>query len=188
MSERQRHGFAYEQYVIDTYDLEKAQEYTSVWDARTRDDQTPVSIKTKRLGGNVEMGSFSRNAYGDESFFLAVGFWQWRKTRIVEEHVLYIPRSYWDAQFPDEDLNEEVLNMFDGITNSYADDAKWRERRRDIVNRWNELNTIIRIHPKRDHKKQRRVQCSIRTDKFYEELVPRFATTCQDVDLLGEFQ
>lgn len=74
MSERQRHGFAYEQYVIDTYDLEKAQEYTSVWDARTRDDQTPVSIKTKRLGVMLRWGRFPGMLTGMNRSFLRLGF------------------------------------------------------------------------------------------------------------------
>lgn len=168
MSERQGHGFSYEEYIKGKYGIESGGNYTAEWDGYL--DGKPVSIKTKKKGGAVEMSDFFRNANKEEDFYLIVGFWEGEKTNIVEEYVLYINKNFWVSQF-DIGLVELFRGVFDGITNSYEDDAKWKLRITEYKERWKETESIINVHFKRDHKTQKRVQCSIKNKEFYTILV-----------------
>lgn len=161
--ERQWHGFVFEEQVIEKYSMKKSEDYTAVWDAHL--GEIPVSIKTKKQGGAVEMGDFFRQSKVDKDFLLCVGFWDREKTNIVEEHYLLISKDYWTSQF-DPGLTESFKNIFDGISNSYKDDEKWRARMREANQAWDVTGSIIKTAFKRDHKSQKRVQCHIRREAF----------------------
>lgn len=177
MSERQSHGFSYEKTVIEKYGMEGSVGYTTEWDARYKG--IPVSIKTKKIGQSVEMADFFRNSNKTEDFILVVGFWGDEKGVIVEEHFLYINKNYWMSQF-DPLLVESFRNIFDGVTNSYEDDDKWKKRREDATKLWEEKGSIIKVNFKRDHKKQKRVQCSIKNKEFYDILVRYYTVELEE--------
>lgn len=166
MSEHQKHGLLWEDEVINMYNLVKSDKYTSVWDAYTQDG-VPVSIKTKMINTNVEMGDLFRNSRCNEDFFLVVGFWSGRKDNIVRVDKLFVDANFWKSQF-DENIVNQFKNIFDGISNSKEDDQKWKSRMKDFKDLWNSQETIIQVHPKRDHKKQKRVQCSVKKKKWEE--------------------
>lgn len=165
MGERQKHGFKFEENIINKYGMVGNTLYTSQWDAYYK--EIPVSIKTKKLGGAIEMADFFRNAEVDEDFILVVGFWEGNKDNIVEEHTVYINKNYWKSQF-NEELVEDFRGIFDGITNSYDDDVKWKKRMNSAKELWKNTKSDINVNFKRDHKKQKRVQCSIKNSMFYE--------------------
>ena len=80
----------------------------------------------------------------------------------IREHA-----ELWKSQF-DENIVNQFKNIFDGISNSKEDDQKWKSRMKDFKDLWNSQETIIQVHPKRDHKKQKRVQCSVKKKKWEE--------------------
>lgn len=60
MTERQKHGFLYEQRVLRKYNITPSKTYTDEWDGFFH--STPVSVKTKKLGNAIEMGDIFRNS------------------------------------------------------------------------------------------------------------------------------
>lgn len=187
-TERQKHGFIEEDYIrqkylIDTY----SSNYTSPWDGKVHQDNVfhkvntlplmpvedtiiPVSIKTKKINGAVEMGDLMRNATKEEGFILAVGFWKDTLTKnIVERHTIYLPLDEWSKNFPIE-ITTRMSNIFkdNNISNSYDDDKKWKIISKKYRQEWKLLENGININFKRDHKKQKRVQCSIKRSYFQE--------------------
>lgn len=172
MKERQLHGFKFEEYIKNKYPIEDYSEsYTSKWDGVYKG--IPVSIKTKKIGGAIEMADFFRMSSIGTQFILIVGFWEGNKDEIVEEHTLLINKGFWINQF-DFGLVEEFKSIFEGISNRKEDDALWKIRREDAVNKWKDKESIINVHFKRDHKRQKRVQCSIKNKEFYNVLVKHY--------------
>ena len=74
----------YEDFIKNKLNIQPCEDghYTYKWDGML--NGYPVSIKTEKLGSDIEMASFSRNAYNTEDFYLIVGFWDKEKTNIVE--------------------------------------------------------------------------------------------------------
>lgn len=111
MVARQFHGFSEEEKIKQTYEVfdPKDGSYTSEWDGAINAQHVigsskpnhsaemvlPVSIKTKSLGGSVEMGSLLRNSVKEEDFVLTVAFWKTAKHNIVKRDFILIPRELW---------------------------------------------------------------------------------------------
>lgn len=173
MTERQIHGFKYEDYIKNRYNLKNYENsYTSKWDALYKD--IPVSIKTHKIG-SVELGDYFRQASVSEDFLMFIGFWDNSKTKdIVEEHILFIPHKKWNECFSNN-VSEYLKHMLDNITNKYEDDAKWKSMMNEANSLW-EKHTNKRIKPlyKRDHKSQKRIQCGISKSNMYSYFIPNF--------------
>lgn len=172
-SERQGHGFVFEEYVESKYGVNRNDaQYTAKWDGSL--NGIPVSIKTAKIGTDVEMADFRRNAENTEDFYLFVGFWEGEKTNIVDEHVLLIRGEEWHELFPTHFV-QDFAEMLDNITNSHEDDAKWRDMIAEQKERWQEeTQNLIRPRFKRDHKSQKRVQCAINNGDFFNYFVPKY--------------
>lgn len=182
--ERQKHGFDEERYIKEHYSVDDYDDnYTSQWDGIVRSSDivfpsmvfsleslpaiTPVSIKTKKINCAVEMGDLMRNAKKQENFLLTVGFWEGRDKAVVQRHFIYVPQQEWLKNFPLTSA-EKMNNIFkdNNITNNVADDLRWKQTSNEYKEEWNKLETGINVHFKRDHKNQRRVQCSLKKDYF----------------------
>lgn len=170
---KQQHGFEYEKKVIEKYNLKKTDSYVHKWDAYF--GNIPVSIKTKKIGTSVEMGDIFRNANNKEDFILIIGFWDNFKDNIVEEKIFFINANFWKSQF-NKDLIELLKYFFDGITNDYKDDEYFKEKAITYKNIWDKNNSIININFKRDHKNQKRIQCSIKNESIYNVLDKYYST------------
>lgn len=166
--ERQRHGFDFEQHIIDKYNLTKASSYTSVFDAYTTQTGIPVSIKCIKDGAEICLGDFFRQQNVRVDFYLVVGFWS--EDGIKEYSVLVDPKK-WQALLPQID-KAEIQNFLDGISNDYNDDSKWKKG----IAYFKKKNSIVKLRFKRDHKKQKRVQCAIRYKDFFDFILKLFPT------------
>ena len=171
-SERQGHGFKYENSIIQRYSINKSQNYTAEWDGFL--DDIPVSIKCIKKGSDIDLGDFKRNATKTSDFYLIVGFWENTKDNIVDEHTLLINGSDWHQLFPEhfiDDFNE----MLNNITNDRSDDLKWKQMMKEQRDRWqSETSNLIRPRFKRDHKTQKRIQCAINNKDFYLYFIPKY--------------
>lgn len=177
-TERQAHAFEFEEYIIQKFNLEVEPVYTHEWDAYYKN--IPVSIKYQRKGTNIELGDINRQRTKTKSFILIVGFWDYtnlkNEEKVAEEiYFLYINLNFWRQQFPlsCSDIMDPSY-VFKGISNSRQDDEKWIKRWKGYKEIWSKEKTIIDIHYKRDHKTQKRIQCSIKNADFFEVLLPYY--------------
>jgi hypothetical protein len=166
MDERQKHGFEYEELKINENNLIKEENYTAKWDTFEiyNDVKTPVSVKCIGLNSSIDFGDFKRQTEVDEDFILYVGFWKGKKNNIVEEYKVLINKDVWNSYFGDKSIIQSMLDEMKGISNDYSDDNKWKDYR----NKYKELygKSIISLRFKRDHKKQKRIQCGITKPNF----------------------
>lgn len=172
--ERQAHGFIFEDYIKKELGIEACPKghYTYKWDGML--NGIPVSIKTEKYGSDIEMASFTRNAYNTDSFYLIVGFWEEEKTNIVSIEILLIPGDEWHSLFSIEIVNK-CQNLIDTISNSVEDDQKWKESRLKLSKEWKEkTSNLVRPRFKRDHKSQKRMQCAINNKDFYSYFLPKY--------------
>lgn len=172
-TERQKHGFLFEEYIEQKYGVNRSGKgYTDKWDGKWKG--YPVSIKTKELGKDIELADFKRNAENTESFYLFVGFWQNEKTNIVKEEVLFINGDEWHQLFPQHFITD-FQTMLNSVSNDKADDEKWKILMKEQKTKWeSETQNYIRPRFKRDHKHQKRVQCAINYNDFYNYFIPKY--------------
>ena len=166
--ERQRHGFDFEQHIIDKYSLVKAADYTSTFDAYAPQTHIPVSIKCIKDGAEICLGDFFRQQNIPPDFYLIVGFYS---INGIQEYSLLIDGRKWKALLPSVE-KEEVKAFLDSVSNDYCDDTKWKEG----LQHYKEVSkrSIIKLRFKRDHKKQKRVQCAIRYKDFFNMILQLF--------------
>lgn len=173
--ERQGHGFVFEDYIKEKYNIKPFEEnnYTCKWDGILNGH--PVSIKTEAIGSDIEMASFFRNATNKDSFYLIVGFWENSKTNIVKTEFLFIAGDEWHQLF-DMSIVHKCEELINSISNDKSDDARWKSERTALAKLWKE-NTLNLVRPrfKRDHKTQKRMQCAINNKDFYKYFVPRYS-------------
>lgn len=167
---RQNHGFKNEERIKEKYGLKKytdvkSNDYTSTYDAIAPNGK-PVSIKTEAFKSNVELGDYFRNANANEDFYMVVSFWQGEKDNIVEEHKLLIPADEWAEHF-DRTFDDKIRTLISEASNDESYDEEWK-RRRLALNEEYGADQFIRLRPKRDHKKQKRMQAAIDYKDFLE--------------------
>jgi hypothetical protein len=64
---------------------------------------------------------------------------------------------------------QEMLDEMSTISNDKSDDSKWKQFRLKWKERYG--NSIISLRFKRDHKKQKRIQCGISRNNFLEVIL-----------------
>lgn len=170
--ERQKAGFIYQENCIKRYGLKADENYTGHWDAYYKD--TPVSIKLEKYGSDIELADIFRQMKIDKNFYMLVGFWKNNKENIIEEHLLYFQFIRYNKYF-NLDMENDFRNLLTSITNSHEDDEKWKKKTNELRNKW-KLTTLNYIRPrfKRDHKKQKRIQCAINNQIFYSHFIPEY--------------
>lgn len=175
-TESQGHGFVFQNAASSLLGLWVPDGYTSKWDAFASDPEVnsgvaPYSFKNVSIRGNVELGSLQRQTSVDEDFYLCVALWQSSKLDIVRIHCMRVPCDLWASLWPADVSPFLKDSVFDGISNSHADDAEWKSRRKLLQGQWLQARPAgspMNWHAKRDHKKQLRVQCSIGKRGFSE--------------------
>ena len=191
MAERQIHGFIYESNVIESKgytdwkkyiekypDTNSDGTYTSTWDAIDELQNgvhyygKPVQIKCIQKKGSVDLGDIFRNANKKENFILEVGFWVGSKTNIVEEYTINVDYKKWNKLF-EWDRYEEIRDWITNkVSNDYSYDNQWEEECKFYKNTWG-VDRVIQPRFKRDHKKQRRIQCGISYKNFIEYFIEK---------------
>ena len=173
MAERQQHGFIFEQYVKNKYNIIlNDNDYTNKRDGELKG--IPVSIKLEQYGSDIELADYFRNSEITCDFYLIVGFWEGQKDNIIEEHVLLIKGNEFHQLF-DLSFNERFKFLLQNITNDYSDDIKWKQQITILRKEWSQQPpNLIRPRFKRDHKTQKRIQCAINNKDFYSYFVLKY--------------
>ncbi len=161
-TERQGHGFEYEQSILQRYNLQKCT-YISPFDAMC--GPLPIQIKCIKYGGAVELGDYFRNKGKQHDFILIIGFWKGSKQNIVEEWIFLVDHKVFTEHLTyDEDM--VMMKELKLITNLREDDGRWRVYCNKHKQRYATFNNNIDIRFKRDHKTQKRIQCAISWNNF----------------------
>ena len=165
---RQQHGFDFEDFIINKHNMLKCDKYTAVYDAYTTDN-VPVQIKYIQHNTSIELGDIFRNSTKNKDFLLIIGFWKWNKNKQNKIHVITyqitVNHIEWNKMFL-FDYYDIMKTEMDLITNLKIDDDIWTEYRKKYNKLWNISNQLISIRFKRDHKKQKRIQCAINQRSF----------------------
>lgn len=170
--ERQSHGFKFEQYIKEKYNVCLFDEYTSKWDGVL--NNIPVSIKCEKLGSDIELADYFRNSDIQDDFYLIVGFWDKNKDNIVEEKILLIKGEEFHSLF-NEKMSLKFKELITSISNDHSDDEKWKNSIKELKTEWKSLTpNLIRPRFKRDHKTQKRIQCAINNKDFYSYFVTKY--------------
>jgi hypothetical protein len=180
--ERQAHGFRYESIIIDRYNLIKCDKYTSEYDAYTRGG-TPVQIKYIKIGSSIDLGDYRRNTKKSQDFLLIVGFWGWPEGKLIakQEYILYIDSCVWKQLLYFGD-SEQMFDEFSSISNKRSDDTMFHQFIDKYKQLWNQTpDRQIELRFKRDHKKQKRIQCAINHSNFYGFFLKHFARSIASV-------
>lgn len=157
-NERQKHGFEYENKKLEMFGLEKCKNYISEYDALCGD--ICVQVKCIKYGCAVELGDYFRNKRKTKDFIMIIGFWKGDKSNIVEEGIYYIDHTKFVANL-EYDKDAQIVAEMNLITNLKEDDSRWKEFRLKYTKDYKLGKNAIDIRFKRDHKKQKRVQCAI---------------------------
>ena len=155
--ERQKSGFNFQDDFISKNNLIPEESYTAEWDAYTQDN-TPIQIKTYKLGGELCLGDLKRNLNKDKDFYLVCGAYN-NAGLFVDISIYFVKKEVWASLF---NCSEQIVNeMFDflhNITNNYNDDEKWKQG----INYFKSLTVGIAVPRfKRDHKTQKRIQAAV---------------------------
>jgi hypothetical protein len=192
LGERQAHGLRYEENIRQRFNLSAYGNYTGKFDAVYPDEQqTGISIKTKKDKHPLELADWFRNSEIQEDFYLIAGFWNNTATKKVEkEFFMKIPAEFWRQQFAKDIWGKRVQELLASVDNTRETDALWqinRSKLQDSYRKWAEEQTsIIQLNPKRDHKNQLRMQCSISYQNILK-LTDRFPIEdCAKLRLLDE--
>lgn len=170
--ERQAHGFSYQKDVIKRFGLVADEEYIGKWDAYC--DGIPVSIKNPSYGNDVELADFFRQMSIEQNFYLIVGFHD-KANNLIEEHILYINKEDWKGMF-DSSFEFKLKKLLEECSNEYSYDDIWKQKITTLKKEWiAATSNKIRLRFKRDHKKQKRIQCAINNKDFYKYFIPHYA-------------
>lgn len=177
--EVQAHGVSFEKWVRDTFFNGYTGDYTQKWDIAAEANRSPliphqglpVSVKIVNYGSPIGLGDVLRQRHINEPFLMIVGFWE-QKTKtekwIVEMECLRIEPGQWNALWGD--LSPARLEEIDALV---KDTSKPYHQVRAEAQAWKDkvlpgLNSRIVINPKIGSTTQRRVQCSLPFDLFWE--------------------
>lgn len=200
--EKQAHGFKFEDYIIDKYNLEKAESYTAKWDAFARNGR-PISLKASNKKNDIIMGDIFRQAdIGVESFHLVIGFWEGdskdiKLSSFTDIYIIKIPKQKWERLFDKESINK-FSHMMDkaGKGNYYSkkDKALWDGYYNNITKEWrnNGYNIITPrsrwVKPEEEKDGGHRVQCAMRYNNFKKEFLDSGEYEVQHIESKMKFK
>ena len=163
-NEKQKHGFDFENLIINKYKLIKEKKYTGEFDAYY--NNVPIQIKCIKQNTSIDLGDYFRNKNKTKDFILIIGFWKNLKTNIVATHAIYINYQNWNNLF-NFNFDIEMKTEMKLISNLKIDDENWKNYQCRYKNLWHLNERKIDIRFKRDHKVQKRIQCAIKNKIFY---------------------
>lgn len=195
MPEVQLHGFDFENWIKKTFFADFTVSYSNKWDVPAEFNRLeivpeafrhlPVSIKTCKNACPIGFGDALRQFKIDEDFLLIVGFWEQsgaNKNFVAVEAVKVTAESWQNLFLP---LTEAELKLLDStIKNKETHYAEVRKVAKEIKQSF--APTRIILNPKIDSKTQRRLQCSLPFNVFWNNFAGREPYRKIESSLFGE--
>jgi hypothetical protein len=163
MSEVQKHGFIFEDWVKAILGVEElAYNYTQKWDIP---GETPISVKCMGLKNALEFGSTVRIWEINETFTIVIGRWQQVGNKKIIKSVdeIDITPEILSQMRGEITLNE--LKEFDKKIKSFPAGEEGQKQGIEFAKKWkaerkNRMGLLTITH-KIDSKNQRRIQCNL---------------------------
>lgn len=185
MVARQSHGFEFESILENAFSaMQKSSSYTARYDGVFFDGfgkPYNVSIKTRNIRNELCLSDAKRISTDTDPLFLIEGIYKTRgNVDIIRGYNLkngFVEFFGDDADNACREIHcfSDYMNHTSNI-NSRAYDKTWQKERADFQIRYRNImtgkNACIVPRPKRDHKKQHRLQCAI-SRKNLEEVLSR---------------
>ena len=195
MPEVQLHGFDFENWTKKTFFADFTVSYSNKWDIPAEFNQLeilpesflhlPVSIKTCKNRCPIGFGDALRQFKIDEDFLLIVGFWEQNggDKNFVAVEAVKINAKDWKNLF--QPLTENDLESLDSaIKNKDWHYSEVRKLAQEIKKAFPPTKMIL--NPKIDSKSQRRLQCSLPFNVFWNDIVKKELYRNIECSLFGE--
>lgn len=181
MVEVQAHGFSFEQWVRRTHFADYPGTYGQKWDvpaeanagarAPTAFHHLPVSIKTAKFGSPINLGDILRQRQIATDFLMIVGFWRQcsdSEKWFEEIGAVHFTSAAWASLWGDLTL-AQLQTIDAAIKDLHLPYAAARRAARE----WKRSTPAVAtsqliVNPKIDSKTQRRIQCSLPFDLFWQ--------------------
>lgn len=174
--EVQSHGLLFEQWLRDTFfEGYKPEGYTQKWDipavANPHHGQIPVNPKATKYGTPIGLGDALRQHDIAEPFLLIVGFWQQvtpQEKRWVNVQAVRVEPKVWRSLWGE--LTRADLEALEAVIKDKSltlEQAREKAQQLKAASRYE--SAVIQLNPKID-RSQRRLQCSLRFDAFFDHL------------------
>ena len=195
MPEVQLHGFDFENWIKRTFFADFTVSYSHKWDVPAEFNvleiipkefrHLPVSIKTCKNSSPIGFGDALRQFSVSEDFLLIVGFWEQSgaNKNFVAVEAVKIRAQEWKNLF--SPLTENDLKLLDStIKNKDLHYAEVRKSAKEFKKSFPPTKMIL--NPKIDSKSQRRLQCSLPFNIFWNEIVKKESYRNVECSLFGE--
>lgn len=175
MTEVQRHGFIFEDWVKDTFFDGYRGGYSDKWDVPKEFNKKycglPVSIKTAKYGSTIGLGDACRQFDTKESFLMIVGFWkqEGKHKRIVNVTAVIIEKELWKKLWEPTTL-ADLIKLDSLIKDTNLHYTKVRKMAQDLKKQKPYSLSEITLNPKIDSKTQRRLQCGIKFSLYFNKI------------------
>lgn len=156
MSERQKHGFNFENAVKEVLGVDEEKSYTAKWDIGDS-----ISVKFIREGGAIDMGSMPRvvKALMEKDFTMILG--RHKDKVCTEVYELVFDERVRKALLGSISLNS--IEELDIVIKAFPRGK--HEEAREYAKFWKKINKdkfgLLSPAPKIDSHTQRRIQCTI---------------------------
>ncbi|MDZ4403216.1 hypothetical protein [Prosthecobacter sp.] len=176
--EVQSHGLLFEQWLRDTFfGGYQPKNYTQKWDipaeANPDHGRIPVNPKAAKHGTPIGLGDALRQFEIDEAFLLIVGFWEQEtpaEKRWTNVQTVTVTPEVW-ARLWHPVTKAALENLNAVIKDKTLSLEEARTRAQAIKSQAPFAEAVIQVNPKIDGS-QRRLQCSLRFDDFFNHLAP----------------
>jgi hypothetical protein len=183
MVEEQQHGFAFQNRVLELAKklspdrIHHLGAYTGKWDLppelNPNPQLGPISIKTAKWNSSICFGDACRQYQIDHIFTLVIGFWERVRDekRIVKIVSVAVKPNVWASLWNPITLTD-LMRLDRQIKDKKLTYKEARMLARNALKAPPFSNSIFRVNPKIDSKKQRRLQCSLTQQNFFRHLAP----------------
>jgi len=196
VSEVQKHGFLFEDWVKANFFQAHISNYGHKWDVLEKYNtksvlpekflNLPVSIKTAKNGSPIGLGDAIRQYDIDTDFLLIVGFWEQVTAQckyFVSVEAQRINLGHWKSLWHPL-KREDLLTLNTTIKDLNLHYSQARIKAQEIKRNYPQIKIIL--NPKIDSNKQRRLQCSLPFKIFWEELIQKQPYENPEASFLGK--
>ncbi len=197
MAEVQRHGFDFENWVKETFFARSHINYMEKWDVPSELNisiavpgglqRLPVSIKTCKHGSPIGFGDALRQFENEEDFLLIVGFWKQMGAfkNFVAVEAAKVTVEDWQTLFMPI-FEDDIKKLDSTVKNRSVDYWEARRQAKEAKKSDKFKSARIVLNPKIDSKNQRRLQCSLPSSVFWNNIAKKAPYEDKDCKLFGE--
>jgi hypothetical protein len=179
LPEVQLHGFYFEKWIKDTFfDCYSSTKYSDKWDIPKEKNKNfgniPISIKTAKYRSAIGLGDALRQISIDEDFIMIVGYWiqEGNNKKLVNVSASIIDQKIWRKLW--DPIKHDDILILDSLIKSYNEDySKIRNDAQVLKAKSPYKDALITLNPKIDSKIQRRLQCSIGFNLYFDKIATK---------------